>query len=296
MYVRIAAYATGYDLDEPEGVAKVIAFSKCWQGLEAEGLLRAMSMANGDDWFFAIRFLFASGFTIASEEAVLRLTSADRLTRWYSALYLGRLKDQRRIPALEEMLATPFPSLGEYFAIRLTEWRYEEAKYGAAYTLGELGEPSCAPSVRKALINTLRTEQGRPPEPPDQLDKVIWSCTVRYLQDYEHELVYGLGRLGAFGALWGVDVPEDRLATWRIHLIMGSLHGQYRLADVIFFRDAPAPLLSRVSDSLRDIFGIAPADQDSDLRAYEQSLLGHVADMYYAEELESSRTTAERVY
>ena len=65
----------------------------------------------------------------------------------------------------------PVPSAAEYFATRLTKWRFEDAKYVAAYILGELGEPSCASSVRQALINTLKIEQGRPPEPADQLGR-----------------------------------------------------------------------------------------------------------------------------
>ena len=63
----------GYDLDESDGEAKIIAFSERWQGLEAEGLLRAMSMATGDDRFFAIRLLIASGLSSAAEEAVFVL-------------------------------------------------------------------------------------------------------------------------------------------------------------------------------------------------------------------------------
>jgi hypothetical protein len=250
-------------------------------------------MATGDEWFFAILLLINSGFPIAVEEAASRLTSTNRLTRWYCALYLGRLGDQRCIPVLQEMLATPFPSPTEYFATRLAEWRYEDAKHGAAYILGELGEPSCASSVRQALINTLKIEQGRPPEPADQLGKDIWSCTIRYLQDYENTLVYTLGRIKAFGALWGLDVSEKRLAIWRIHLIMGSLHGQYRSADAMFFRDAPALLLERIRDSLRDIFGVALADQEDGLREYERSLLFNISELSYAEELKASRTTGE---
>jgi hypothetical protein len=149
--------------------------------------------------------------------------------------------------------------------------------------LGELGERLCAPSVRQALISALKIEQGSPPEPEDQRDKVIWSCTIRYLQDYENTLVYTLGRMKAFGALWGLDVSEKQLGIWRIHLIMGSLHGQYRSADVMYLGDAPALLLSRVSDSLRDIFGIAPADQEHDLKEYERNLLFHLS-LYDVEE------------
>jgi hypothetical protein len=199
-------------------------------------------------------------------------------------LYLGKLGDRRSIPVLLEILAAPFPSPAEYFATRLAEWRYEDAKHGAAYILGELGEPSSAPTVRQALFNTLRIEHGRPPEPSDQLDKVIWSCTIRYLQDYESTLVYTLGRIKAIGALWGLDVSEKRLAIWRIHLIMGSLHGQHRSEDVMFFRDAPALLLERIRDSLRDIFGVALADQEDGLREYERRLLFHLSLQNDAEE------------
>jgi PBS lyase HEAT-like repeat len=180
-----------------------------------------MNMATGDEWFFAILLLVNSGFPVAAEEAALRLTSADRLIRWYCAVYLGKLGDQRSISALQEILATPFPSPAEYFATRLAEWRYEDAKHGAAYILGELGGPSCAPSVRQALISALRIEQGRPPEPAYQSGKAIWSTTIRYLQDYENTLVYTLGRLKAFSALWGLEVSEKQLGIWRIHLIMG---------------------------------------------------------------------------
>ncbi len=168
--------------------------------------------------------------------------------------------------AARKYLLTPFPSPAEYFATRLAEWRYEDAKHGAAYILGELGEPSCASICSAGTFQHLEIEQGRPPEPAGQLGKVIWSCTIRYLQDYENKLVYTLGRLKAFGALWGLEVSEKQLGIWRIHLIMGSLHGQYRSADAMFFRDAPALLLERIRDSLRDIFGVAPADQEDGLK------------------------------
>jgi hypothetical protein len=74
---------------------------------------------------------------------------------------------------------------------------------------------------------------------------------------------------------------------------MGSLHGQYRSADAMFFRDAPALLLERVRDSFQDIFGVALADQEEGLKEYEQSLLMHVAESSYDEELRLSRTTDE---
>jgi hypothetical protein len=105
--------------------------------------------------------------------------------------------------------------------------------------------------------------------------------------------VYTLGRINAFGALWDLGISEKQLAIWRIHLIMGPLHGQYRSADAMFFRDAPALLLERIRDSLRGIFGVARADQEDGLREYEQSLLIHVSELSYHEELRLRRTTDE---
>ena len=185
-------------------------FSERWQGVEAEGLLRRCVWRTGDDWFFAIRLLIDSDFSIAAEEAVFTSNEHGSPNPMVLRVVSGRTGRPEIHSGTARDTCYPFPSqAGVSFATQLAECRFEDAKYGAAYIVGELGEPSCAPSVWQALINTLKIEQGRPPEPEDQRGRDSWSCTIRYLQDYQNTLVYTLGRIKAFGSLWGLDVSES---------------------------------------------------------------------------------------
>lgn len=268
MYVSRAAGRLGYDVDEPGWEARLTAFAHRWGGFDAQALLRALQRADGDEWYFAVELLLASDFSIAADEAAARLQSPDRLARWYCALYLGKLGDHRGLPILNEMLVDALPSATEYFARHGVDWRLEDARYSAAKLIGEIGEHSSSPFIRRALMEMLSIERNAPLPSRDQRVQVLNKTLVDYIRTYENELIYCLGRLHAFGALSSVEVPDNRLSVWCVHLILGSLHGQYDISGIASIHENAA-LVRRVIDMLQEIFGLDAVAQEQAVRDHD---------------------------
>jgi hypothetical protein len=285
MYVSRAAGRLGYDVDEPGWEARLTAFAHRWGGFDAQALLRALQRADGDEWYFAVELLLASDFSIAVDEAAARLQSPDRLARWYCALYLGKLGDRRGLPILNEMLVDAVPNATEYFARHGVDWRLEDARYSAATFIGELGEHSSSPFVRRALMEMLSIERNSPPPSRDQREQVLNKTLLDYIRTYEDKLIYSLGRLRAFGALTGVMIPDNRLGVWCVHLLLGSLHGQYDISGIASFEENAA-LVHRVNEMLQEIFGLDAVEQKQAVRDYDQT-------KFFMLSMLSERATAE---
>jgi hypothetical protein len=112
---------------------------------------------------------------------------------------------------------------------------------------------------------------------------------------YQHRLVYGLGRVNALGALAGIVVPADvgylgvryrdhyivttaeaadhaerfRLNIWRVHAACGSLESEYTYTKASYwFEEVPA-FRQHVERVLEDQFGLAEQQRREALTDYE---------------------------
>lgn len=279
IYVYMAADRMGYDRDEPEGVAAIEGFATRWGGFGPDALLRAVQAAEGQEWQFTMELLMHSAAQ-ARELVAPGLSSSDPVTRWYTALYLGALQDQRALPVLSTMLTEFLPSPEEYQTARFDLF-YEESRSGIAHLLGKMGNPACVPALRRALQVAINAARTQPLVQPDflQYDESRHKIGMKLLNHFSDEIVYALGRLGAMGALTGLQGGEERIDLWRVHLIMGVLHGRYPLNEAMTFSELPE-LSDELSRLLTTVFGIEPADIHRYLAHYEFNLLGDTAIMF----------------
>jgi hypothetical protein len=108
---------------------------------------------------------------------------------------------------------------------------------------------------------------------------------LQYCQD---KVVYALGRLKALGALTGLHGGEDRIDLWRVHLVMGYLHGYHPIARLVFFNQMPA-LAAELRRVLANVFGLMPTELERHLAHYEFNMLSNLSDLYEAEEAKNTR-------
>jgi hypothetical protein len=148
---------------------------------------------------------------------------------------------------------------------------------GAPRILAEWGDSQAVPPLRHALWEARRAELAVPEPPPEEWlvagghVNVEPTSVRQYWRRYEDELVYALGRLGAFGALTGIELPEDVLDEWRVHLVMGYLHSRHDIMGIWLWKDNPQ-LLEDVTQLLEHVFGLSVEERSRCLDAYERSL------------------------
>jgi len=224
----------------------------------------------------------------ARETAAPLLGDADTERRWLSALYLGTIKDERALPVLWEMLAGPAPP-GRALETRAERWlrsRLEGAHRHAITLVGAFGDPRATPALRGALQAALAHEQALVPPAAEAPDNERWGYedALRLLEYERQAIVYALGRVGAFGAVLGLEGSEEQAELWRVQLALGSLHGRYSLAPILrFIQDAA--LTADVREVLAHQFGLGPAEQARHLARHEQEWMIALSSYYEALEL-----------
>lgn len=280
------------------------AFIAAWGSLELPGLLRALREGGEFNRLFAIWALATTRTTEAHDALLPLLESVQPLERWASALSLGeQYREARALPTLRRMLGEMLPPHIEARMIQLANREYRAADYysmwraGIPTLLGEYGGAASVPALRTGLQAALQVElalvnahsEARPPERDEVLaDLHMWTT-------YEDRIVYALGRLGGFGALTGIVGAETTLAVWpgfhvavspqshldhwRVHLIMGSLHGQYRLGMIWEWAQIPE-LLQVVTRQLEQVFGLEPEVYTPALERYALDMSFILAGIY----------------
>ncbi len=128
---------------------------------------------------------------------------------WASACCLGLLKDERAIPALEQMLvAIRSPQQRQLHQPGFGLW-FPLSRHRIAALFGTWGPPTIVATLRQAFERIWHWQkQGY----------CYWTE-----DDYQDYLCCALGQRGAFGALSGLDLYGPRLRLAMIALASGSL-------------------------------------------------------------------------
>ncbi len=253
-----------------------------WGGLDPDTLMH-MLREGKEEHVFALLALGYAGTSQAAEYMLPFLDSPHKLERWASARGLGRLRDERALPALLTMLtefqpADP-PSKDAFY--------YNEWPGSVPGILGAWGRRDAVPALRQALQWTLDhapraaggapgTENGSTAAP--LLGK--WDAERAAWERYQEEIVYALGRLHAFGALTALTQAEARLDSWRVHLVLGALHAQVPMPDAVARWKHVPELEAAVRRLLGERFGATVAEQDALLQQRYGLLPGNVVRTY----------------
>lgn len=196
-----------------------------WQHAQQEGEGERARQPQPDAWSAE-----------ASAALVAYLDSPRPRERWISALWLGWLRDARAVPTLARMLTEYLPPHevrdGDGDPVLFYEvWRPHIAPLISQ--MAPAGGLGLAVALRQALLAALAQEQAVPrprgplptwsllalgereqerrPDPNQWTGQAAFQMYHSECQpwiNYQHQLVYSLGRLGAFGALMGVPTPE----------------------------------------------------------------------------------------
>jgi hypothetical protein len=268
----------------PSGQPYLDAFVRRWGGYDFATLLRVVRAGDvpmvgeeGDaqDRLFALLGLGYLRLPEARDALLPYLASARTVERWAAALGLGRLRDERARPMLEQML-TEFHPLGPATA---GDGYYSTWPASVPRLLAEWGDQQAVAPLRHALHTALHAEQAVPEAPPE-----LWLVAGRQIeverdsdrtawQRYLDEIVFALGRLAAFGALTGIEMANERLDVWRVHLVLGYLQGQHALTGVLLWQDNPH-LREDVTRLLEHVFGLTVEEESHSLDVYADSLTG----------------------
>ena len=156
------------------------------------------------------------------------LASPHPRERWASALWLGRLRDERAMPVLVQMLTEYLPPHVLHYPDGSSGmfW-YDSWRAKVPPLLCQLSGARLAAALRQALRAALAVEQVIPrPSGSEEILQVNqerltgqeaweWYATdCRPWLAYQHQLVYALGRVGAFGALLGIPTPAGYYDAW----------------------------------------------------------------------------------
>ncbi len=262
-------------------------FAQRWGGEEPDAFEHAVLEGEGHDPLFGIFALGSPPYRDMPQVRELLYRSLESTVwqqRWASAIVLGECGDKRALRALLAMLTESLPdSIDALWTPE--QGQYENWRILAPILLGELGEPLATPALRTALQHvahllkqeTWASEDGFAPLALQPADKV----TLLVL--YEDEIVYTLGRLGAFGALANLHVAEQYLHMWMVHLVMGHLHGRYTWGGITRWRDEPE-LYSDITYMLLRQYGLTLNEQEQATAAYEQ--VKHIQLMMRYQEIE----------
>jgi len=183
---------------------------------------------------FALMALGLTQTTVARAALAPYLKSERVYERWISALWLGRLHDERALPVLGTMLTEFLPGQLPQRPNGTPVLFFEEWRETVAEVLWRWGTPACVPALRRALMlsveaeqqtlarsgNTIQTGtfQGEWQKNSDQSAYPVYAEHAeehRYYERlvewvrFEHRLVYGIGRVSAFGALVGCETPTS---------------------------------------------------------------------------------------
>jgi hypothetical protein len=258
-------------------------FRQHWGGWEADHLLRALTEGEEHDRLFAIFCLGQLGLPqdeLASYLIPL-LRSERPLERWAAAKELGNAGRAEALAVLHAMLTDYLAPATQYTRSGgKREWFYDAWRFSAARLVGELGQEASAPFVRAALVQVLglRTATVGVAGPTDG-DSLLLKADVNNWVAYIRELVYVLGRLGALGALTGIEALSPREGMeLLVHLVMGSLHRRFPAPELVVRWDQVPERRDAADRMLARHFALSDEERQVYLQTYKQAaLLGRVA-------------------
>lgn len=245
-------------------------FLRTWGSFETETLLRVLDQGEDEERLFTI---FALGFEPQMREQLRPfLHSLRSMERWASAISLGRMKDEQALPVLLEMLTEFLPPSEQYSSDGTFEWRYDLWRCHIPSLLMAWKSSWLVPIFRGALQKILSLVQTKTPDDVQKLLQGIYQALLTEWNRYLDEIVYALGRLGAFGVFTGLEGVNAFLSRWIIHLVMGHLHEAYPNVSIMQWSQQPA-LYKEVVTTLEQRFGLTKEERDIYLTYYEEAVL-----------------------
>jgi hypothetical protein len=242
-------------------------FTHQWGGLDAETFHQVLAKGQGKDRVFAI-FALAN---LAPTDVVTLLSpfleSERREDRWASAISLGRLRDPRVFPLLQDLLLS---SIEDYYKVVTMRgdtyaW-YHQQRHSIALILGAWGNPQATPVLRHALQTVWQLEQQ--PGPFDG----SWRGHLEEMHYLQDSLAYALGRLEAWGVLVHLGLPPSHLSLAMQHMILGYLRikligipgllGFYKFDDEPLNPEIPVVDKRQFKTVLAQRFGLFEEEQD----------------------------------
>lgn len=212
------------------------------------------------DATFALAILGVTRPPEASAALVPYLTSPYAEERWLAALGLAAMHDERALSALGRMLVEFIGPNQPASRDSAVGYHIQTLRSYLPQVLADWGDSRLAPLLRTALIATVQAEEIELHEPygPEQAIFVpggrrfvgweAWEWfrhTQRQWMEEEHQLVYALGRLGAFGALAGVPTRPGIYYYWEPQTIYrGDETGETAVAV-----EVDSPNLNHVAES-----------------------------------------------
>jgi len=77
-------------------------------------------------------------------------------------------------------------------------------------------------------------------------------------------------------------IPVNRLGIWCVHLVLGSLHGQYDVSGIASIQEN-ATLVHRVNEMLLELFGLDTNAQEEVVRDYDLTMFFTLSERATAE-------------
>ncbi len=232
----------------------VEAFIQRWRELSIQTFLHVLTAGTTQEKVLALLALGYSGTTHATTILLPYLESTVPMERWASALCLGEIKEERALPILIHMLDEFLPP--EHHPLEPEGGLYHFWRMKAVALLGDWERSDLAPVLRQALTRGWEFEQA------DQgKRKQVWHA-------YQDELLYALGRLGAFGALSGLTFSPSCLCLWIIVLCCGSLQARTRYGDLLTQMQISQELKDEVAHTLQHRFGLSTKEQEEYINNY----------------------------
>lgn len=245
-----------------------------WGSLDQPSLLHMLEGSIGDHRLFAILALGALRTPEARQVLLPVLDGPNRLERWAAAISLGQVGAKEAQSILCDMLTYDLPEDVQSVEHKYgtSDWLYENWRGYAPILLGQLGDPAVVPALRSALSQVIGLLDQRQFALQDTLGPLGTAGDRRYFLRYEDDIIYALGRLHAYGSLVGLPAAEEYWDLWRVHVVMGSLHGRYPWHVVKEFT-SNRQVDTHIRELLSQQYGLMPQEQDQALAKYAQAKL-----------------------
>ena len=210
-YVDVAL--SRVECPEEYAEAYIQAYLQRWGDVEPDTLKRVVDGGSSEDRLFAIFALGAAGTVLTRETLLPLLESPMVLDRWASAICLGEIGEEQAILTLCTMLTEFLPTtMSEYETCEQdpVHFRYAVLRMYAPNILYELGSSVAIPALRQGLQHTVKLEailSAQAVKTTEMFSPVL-NSSLNVLRHYQDTLAFALGRLGALGALTGVQTSE----------------------------------------------------------------------------------------
>jgi len=232
-------------------------FIERWGSPTIETFEHVLGEETGEDKVVAI---FALGYADVPQTRSLLLPfleSDKRRERWASAYALGKLHEEQALPVLHRCLQEPRAAPNEAEAFSDENIWLDDSRAAISSLLGVWEQLSSIPVLRSALKETWEWEQRFLAGLPDggELEMITpW-------EEYEYELAYALGQLGAFGALTGLVLFPSRERVLIVHLASGTLQLRKKDADFSALLMLDTSVQKDLEKVLEHRFGLSEAEQ-----------------------------------